>query len=225
MNAIILAAGMGTRLRPLTNDRPKCLVEVGGMPMVERQIQYLLEIGVTDITLISGYKAESLNYLKNKYGVDIVFNDRYDTCNNIHSLYIVCDRFHDTFVVEGDVYMHTNVFATDMLTSCYFARKKTYTNEWGLEVDTDNRFTAITIGNGDGYLMSGISYWTATDCRKIISHMKDVYALKDYTNLYWDNMVFDIYQNLDIKVREIDGVYEIDTLEDLKEVEKYLKRI
>lgn len=50
MNAIILAAGMGTRLRPLTNDRPKCLVEVGGMPMVERQIQYLLEIGVTDIT-------------------------------------------------------------------------------------------------------------------------------------------------------------------------------
>ena len=39
MNAIILAAGMGTRLRPLTNDRPKCLVEVNGVPMVERQIQ------------------------------------------------------------------------------------------------------------------------------------------------------------------------------------------
>ena len=41
MNAIILAAGMGTRLRPLTNDRPKCLVAVNGVPMVERQIQFL----------------------------------------------------------------------------------------------------------------------------------------------------------------------------------------
>ena len=51
MNAIILAAGMGTRLRPLTNDIPKCLVKVNGMPMVERQIQFLHEIGIEDITL------------------------------------------------------------------------------------------------------------------------------------------------------------------------------
>ena len=89
MNAIILAAGMGTRLRPLTNDRPKCLVEVNGIPMVERQIQFLKEKGIDDITLISGYKAEALDFLKEKYGVDIVFNDRYDTCNNINSL---CDQ-------------------------------------------------------------------------------------------------------------------------------------
>ena len=63
MNAIILAAGMGTRLRPLTNDRPKCLVAVNGVPMVERQIQFLKEKGIDDVTLISGYKAESLAYL------------------------------------------------------------------------------------------------------------------------------------------------------------------
>ena len=66
MNAIILAAGMGTRLRPLTNDRPKCLVAVNGVPMVERQIQFLKEKGIDDITLISGYKAEALEYLKEK---------------------------------------------------------------------------------------------------------------------------------------------------------------
>ena len=109
MNAIILAAGMGTRLRPLTNDRPKCLVEVNGIPMVERQIQFLKEKGIDDITLISGYKAEALDFLKEKYGVDIVFNDRYDSCNNINSLYIVRDRFHDTYVIEGDVYMDKNI--------------------------------------------------------------------------------------------------------------------
>lgn len=222
MNAIILAAGMGTRLRPLTNDRPKCLVEVNGVPMVERQIQFLKEKGIDDITLISGYKAESLEYLKDRYGVDIVFNDRYDTCNNINSLYIVKERFRDTYVLEGDVYMDKNVLLSEVSQSTYFARKKKYDNEWGLEVDNSNRLVKINIGAGDGFLMSGISFWKKEDCQKIISHMEEVYATKDYTNLYWDNMVLDIYPDLDIHVREIEGIYEIDTPEELKEVERML---
>lgn len=224
MNAIILAAGMGTRLRPLTNDRPKCLVAVNGVPMVERQIQFLKEKGIDDITLISGYKAESLEYLKDRYGVDIVFNDRYDTCNNINSLYIVKERFQDTYVLEGDVYMDKNVLLSEVSQSTYFARKKKYENEWGLEVDENNRLMKINIGAGDGYLMSGISYWKKEDCQKIIFHMKEVYATKDYTNLYWDNMVLDIYPELDIHVREIEGIYEIDTPEELKEVERKLSQ-
>lgn len=222
MNAIILAAGMGTRLRPLTNDRPKCLVAVNGVPMVERQIQFLKEKGIDDITLISGYKAEALEYLKEKYGVDIVFNDRYYTCNNINSLYIVRDRFHDTYVLEGDVYMDKNVLLSEVNKSSYFARNKKYDNEWGLEVDEKNRLLKINIGAGNGFLMSGISYWKAEDCKRIIAHMEDVYASKDYTNLYWDNMVLDIYQELDVYVQEIDGIYEIDTPEELKEVETKL---
>ena len=223
MNAIILAAGMGTRLRPLTNDRPKCLVAVNGVPMVERQVQFLKEKGIDDITLISGYKAEALEYLKERYGVDIIFNDRYDTCNNINSLYIVKERFRDTYVLEGDVFMDRNVLLSDVPQSTYFARKKKYDNEWGLEVDESNRLVKINIGAGDGFLMSGISYWKKEDCQKIISHMEDVYATKDYTNLYWDNMVLDIYPELDIHVREIEGIYEIDTPEELKEVEKQVE--
>ena len=54
---------------------------------------------------------------------------------------------------------------------------------------------------------------------KIIKHMKEIYANKDYTNLYCNNMVLDIYPELDIHVKEIKGIYEIDTPEELKEVE------
>lgn len=222
MNAIILAAGMSTRLRPLTNECPKCLVKVNGVPMVERQIQFLKERGIDDIVLVSGYKADALNYLKAKYGVEIVFNERFDTCNNINSLYIVRDRFHDTYVLEGDVYMDKNVLLSSVEQSSYFARKKKYDNEWGLEVDANNKLTHINIGAGNGYLMSGISYWKASDCSKIIAHMENVYATKDYTDLYWDNMVLDIYPELDIRVREIDGIYEIDTEAELREVERLL---
>lgn len=225
MNAIILAAGMGTRLRPLTNDRPKCLVEVNGVPMVERQIHFLKERGFDNITLISGYKAEALNFLKEKYNVDIVFNERYDTCNNINSLYIVRDRFHDTYVLEGDVYMDQNVLLSDISQSTYFARKKKYENEWGLEVDSNNKLVKINIGAGEGFLMSGISFWKADDCKKIISHMEEVYANNDYTNLYWDNMVLDIYNQLDIHVKEIDGIFEIDTPKELKDVEKIINQV
>lgn len=224
MNAIILAAGMGTRLRPLTNDRPKCLVSVNGVPIVERQIQFLKEKGIDDITLISGYKAEALEYLKDKYGVDIIFNDRYDTCNNINSLYIVRDRFHDTYILEGDVYMEKNVLLGDIERSTYFARNKAYENEWGLEVDENNYLVNINIGDGSGYLMSGISFWNAADCKKIIRHMEEIYASGDYSSLYWDNMVLDIYPDLDIHVCGIDGIYEIDTPEELKEVEQFLNK-
>lgn len=224
MNAIILAAGMGSRLRPLTNDRPKCLVEVNGISMVERQIQFLKEKGINDITLVSGYKAEALEFLKEKYGLHVVLNDRYDTCNNINSLYIVRDRFHDTYIMEGDVYMDKNVLLSEISRSTYFAKKNEYVNEWGLEVDAENRLTNITIGTGNGFLMSGISYWTAADCEKIVYHMESLYANTDYTNLYWDNVVLDIYPDLDIYVKEIDGVYEIDTPEELKDVEKALQK-
>ncbi len=58
LNAIILAAGMGERLRPLTNDRPKPLVDVLGEPMIERQIRFLREAGVDDVTVVAGYFSE-----------------------------------------------------------------------------------------------------------------------------------------------------------------------
>lgn len=133
------------------------------------------------------------------------------------------ERFHDTYVLEVDVYMDKNVLLSDVSQSTYFARKKKYENEWGLEVDNNNRLVKINIGAGDGFLMSGISYWKAEDCKRIIAHMEDVYASKDYTNLYWDNMVLDIYPELDIYVQEIDGIYEIDTPDELKDVESNLR--
>lgn len=220
MNAIILAAGMGTRLRPLTNEIPKCLVKVLGTPMVERQIWFLHEAGITDITLVSGYKAEKLDYLKGKYGVNIVFNERYDTCNNIYSLYKVLDRFGDSWVIEGDVYMQENCFTMDIHQSTYFAKwHKHYKNEWGLEADENGKLVNINIGDGQGCIMSGISYWTMSDAQKIVSELLNIIKHGDYDNLFWDNVVLRLYRNFNIRVNRFDPIYEIDTVQEIKIVE------
>lgn len=207
---------MGTRLRPLTNEIPKCLVRVKGVPMVERQIQFLHEAGIMDVTLVSGYKAEKLDYLKDRYGVAIVFNERFDTCNNIYSLYKVLDRFGDSWVVEGDVYMHANCFKADIRQSTYFAKwHEHYENEWGLQLDEMKHLVSVNIGSGKGYVMSGISYWVKEAAKHIKERIIGLVANGNYTNLFWDNAVVDVIPAINVNVVPFNDMYEIDTVNDL----------
>lgn len=109
MNAIILAAGMGTRLRPLTDNRPKALVKVNDQAIIERQIEYLKEIAIEEIIVVTGYLHEKFDYLTDKYGVKLVYNDKYDVYNNGYSMYIVREYLKNTFVLEGDVFLNTKL--------------------------------------------------------------------------------------------------------------------
>lgn len=223
MNAIILAAGLGTRLRPLTNEIPKCLVKVGGRPMIEQQIDFLHQIGISDICLVSGYCSEKLDYLRTKKQVDIVFNERYSTCNNIYSMWLVQERLGDTYVIEGDVYIHDNVFQTDLEQSTYFAAVRSQLNEWALETDGDNNLTKIrTDSSGIGPTMSGVSYWTEEDAKIIRNELNQLLLQPGYESLFWDNAVINTLSKLSIKVQEVSSIYEIDTIADLKNTEQKL---
>ena len=62
LNVIILAAGKGERLRPLTNDKPKCMVELFGKSILEWQIETFQKFGIKDITIVTGYKSELIHY-------------------------------------------------------------------------------------------------------------------------------------------------------------------
>lgn len=219
MNAIILAAGMGARLRPLTNEIPKCMVEVKRIPMVERQIQFLHEAGILDITLVSGYKAEKLNYLREKYGVDIVYNEKYDICNNIYSMYKVLDRLSNTWVIEGDVFIWKNCFTKDIQESTYFSKwHDSYEKEWGLIPDNNGFLKEIRIGNGQGLIMSGISYWNKNSSLFIAKKIKDYILSNEYENLFWDQVIKDNYHDMAIRIQRFDELSEIDTVEDLNSI-------
>ena len=88
--ALILAAGLGTRLAPITNDRPKSLVPVNGKPILIKQIENLKENGIEDITIVSGYRADKLaEAVNDKFsGIKIVESVDYATTNNMYSAYL-----------------------------------------------------------------------------------------------------------------------------------------
>ena len=108
MRAIILAAGQGKRLRPLTDDRPKCLVELGGVTLLERQLTTLRQHAINDITVVGGYRAELL-----KDGdYRLVVNPNYATGNMVASLFCARESLRadqDLVIAYGDILYESRV--------------------------------------------------------------------------------------------------------------------
>lgn len=109
MRALIPAAGMATRLRPLTNNCPKCLLPIGGHPLLERTITALIEAGIKDITICTGYLAEQIRqFTAHKYpqlDIHFVHNSLYETTNNIYSLYLMRNdaEGQDVILLDSDI--------------------------------------------------------------------------------------------------------------------------
>ena len=95
-SAIILAAGLSSRFAPISYEKPKGLLRVRGEVLIERQIRQLQEVGISNITIVVGYKKEYFFYLESKFGVSIVVNSEYAEKNNNASLYLVRDRLSNT---------------------------------------------------------------------------------------------------------------------------------
>lgn len=109
MKAIILAAGMGSRLKALTKDNPKCMVKVNGETLIERVLSQLDKCNLEEIILVLGYKKEVLKEYINNLGIETkisyIDNDIYDKTNNIYSLYMAKEEMlkNDILLLESDL--------------------------------------------------------------------------------------------------------------------------
>ena len=109
MNVIILAAGKGERLRPLTNDKPKCMVELFGKSILEWQIEKFQKFGITDITIITGYNSESIVYPQ----FNLVKNPKFDSTNMVETLFCAENEMDEQIIISyGDI-----IFEKKVLTS------------------------------------------------------------------------------------------------------------
>jgi len=110
---LILLAGRGSRLEELTDDKPKCLVEVNGQPIIHRILDELALLNIKKMVLVVGYLADQIrNYVGDEWGgmeIEYVTNEKWDTTNNVVSLYMALDRIKTNFLLlEGDIVVSKN---------------------------------------------------------------------------------------------------------------------
>jgi len=115
LKVVILAAGVGSRLRPLTSHKPKCMVKVSGKPILEHQIKAFESAGIKEIIIVAGYEHEKVRYFCSKIKnirIKIIENANYENTNNMYSLYLAKQAIgNNSFVLtNGDV-----VFSPDII--------------------------------------------------------------------------------------------------------------
>jgi CTP:phosphocholine cytidylyltransferase-like protein len=220
MNAIIIAAGMGTRLRPLTLSIPKPLIKIFDKPMIERNIEFLLERGLKEIIIVTGYLAEQFSYLEEKYPeVKLIYNDKFNEYNNIYSFYLIRNYLEDSYILEGDIILNKNIFSKNLKESVCFSKKiLSFNNEWQLITDKNNFIKEIRISGKNNYIISGPRFFIKRDSEKlkmlVEKYCENEKIKKEY---FWDNILkenIDLFKIKVIEMQESD-IYEVDTLEEL----------
>ena len=135
--AVIMAAGIGKRMRPVTLEVPKPLIKVNGTRMIDTVIRGLRANGISEIYIVVGYLKEKFRCLEKEYeGVRLIENPYYDTCNNISSLYVARKYLEDVMILDGDqIIYNQQILCPDFERSGYNAVwTDQETKEWLLDV-------------------------------------------------------------------------------------------
>jgi len=232
--ALLLAAGIGSRLYPLTQNEPKCLTMINGMSILERLIYNLNQHGFKRLVVITGHLENHIrDFLGNQVGditIDYIFSPVYKTTNNIYSLWMAREVINEPFLLlESDLVFDESLLDT-MLYPGRIAVAKMQPWMDGTCV-TINQFQQVkAFWEGDAYSFGAIKYKTVNiysislnswHCivKKLDQHISEG-KVNDYYETVFAEMIAD--GSLFFKVVSFDGKpwYEIDTIEDLAEAEK-----
>jgi choline kinase len=230
--ALLLAAGTGSRLAPLTDMTPKCLVPVNDISILERLIRSLEDHNFNRLVVVIGHQADCIrDYLgTRKGGMDITYitSPLYKTTNNIYSLWLARDVIDEPFLlIESDL-----VFDTDMLKDMLYpdrvavAKIEPWMNETTVTInnlmEVDEFHCGTTITKKEQYKTVNI-YSLSNATWKLVKERLDHHISKNMVNGYYETVFADLVQEDCLSFTpvffDVDSWYEIDTITDLRAAE------
>ena len=230
--AIIIAAGFGSRLVPITLNTPKPLVRVHGKRIIDTLLDAIVAAEIPEVYIVRGYLAEQFDQLVYKYPmIKFLENPAYNEANNISSA--MCTRYllKNAYVCEADLLvMNPKLIKKYQYASNFLGIPVERTDDWCFEVKGDIIQKQKVGGEQKPaedtvrlYQEVGISYWSEADGSRLAEHIKQAFEMPGGKERYWDQVPFVVFPNeykVEIRECQFEDIVEIDTFRELKEIDK-----
>lgn len=220
--AVVMAAGFGSRMMPATADRPKPLVTVNGVRILDTLLDAIVAVGIEDITIVRGYKKEKFDEIIEKYPfIKFIDNDRYDKENNISSAILALDEIDDCYLCEADLYItNPEIITKYQYASNILGSYSLETDDWSFQLDNNGHIINYQKGNTYCWNYYGISYWTKEDSAQLRKDWAELYETNK--DVFWEEVPLILRkENYGVEIRqcnksdimEIDNYYELAQLD------------
>lgn len=215
--AIILAAGSGIRMAPLSFEMPKGLMEVKGEVLIERIIRQLNAVGIKEIYVVVGFMKEQFEYLIDDFGVVLVTNSKYQKRNNLYSLSLLKEKIDNTYIIPCDIYCRENPFNVNEVYSWYMVSDE-LVDDYAVKVTRN--YEIIMENTQAGNQMIGISYISSDVADKVSQNLSLLCDNPKYFHSFWEEALIEKNKMIvSARVVNKNKYIEINTYEQLREID------